>query len=441
MWGSFKDRKVTVMGLGLLGQGLAVTRFLVDRGAKVTVTDLKSKKELLPTLKKLKGLPLRYVFGGHKKEDFTGADLIIRNPAVPLDSKYLQIARTQGIPIEMEIGLFFQACPASREKIIGVTGTRGKTTTTLLIGEILKAAGFKVAVGGNITEAAALSLLPKITLQSFVVLELSSWQLEGLESLRLSPHIAVFTNIFPDHLNRYSSMEDYIGAKKPIFKYQSEDDFLVLNFDNKAVFRLGEEAESKVCYFSASELPRKIRRQLKLRGRHNLENVAAAMKVGEILGLDKAVVEKTVISFKGVEHRLEFVREVGGIKFYNDTAATIPEATMAALESFTEPVVLICGGADKNLDFSSLGKAIKSSTVKGVVLLEGSATAKMAAVIDENLVRGRFNVFKKAIKRAEETAGSGDVVLLSPACASFGMFVNEFDRGEQFKEEVRKLNF
>lgn len=432
----FKGKRVIVMGLGLQGQGLWAAKLASKQGAKVTVTDLKTAKELAPSLKKLKGLPIKYVLGKHREEDFVKADLIIRNPAVPTDSRYLQIAQANQVPIEMEISLFFQLCPARRENIIGVTGTRGKTTTTILIGKILREAGFDTAVGGNIPEKPALSLLGRIKPETKAALELSSWQLEGLAPHKISPHIAVITNIYPDHMNRYQSMADYIAAKKLIFAFQKSGDYLILNKDNLPTKRLEKLAKSKVVYFSSSELPGSIGSSIKLKGKHNLENLAAAVVVGRIMKIGSKTIQAAVKDFKGVPHRLEFVRKVDGVSFYNDTCATIPEATMAALSIFNQPIILIAGGADKNLDFSQLAQKIKDSTVKSIILLEGAGTVRLKKTLDKKLILGTFNDFKKAILAARRIAKPGDVVLLSPACTSFGMFKNEFNRGEQFRRVV-----
>lgn len=432
-------KRVTVMGLGLQGQGLWAAKLASKLGAKVTVTDLKSTKELAPSLKNLKGLPIKYVLGKHRRQDFAKADLIIRNPAVPADSKYLQIAQANKVPIEMEISLFFLLAPFRRENIIGVTGTRGKTTTTILIGKILKKAGFDTAVGGNIPEKPALSLLPGIKPETKVVLELSSWQLEGLAPHRVSSHIAVITNIYPDHMNRYRSMADYIAAKKLIFAFQKPGDYLVLNEEDLRTKRLGPTAVSKVIYFSPSKLPRAIVSCLKLKGRHNLENVAAAVAVGKIMKISPKTIQTAIEDFKGIPDRLELVRKINKIAFYNDTCATIPEATMAALNTFNQPVILIAGGADKNLEFAQLAQKIKALSVKSVVLLEGTATTKLEKALEKRLLVGRFDDFKKAILAAKREAKPGDIVLLSPACASFGMFKNEFDRGEQFRRIVNSF--
>jgi UDP-N-acetylmuramoylalanine--D-glutamate ligase len=430
-------KKVTVMGLGLQGQGLWAAKVAAQRGAKVTVTDLKRARDLAPSLKKLKGLPIRYVLGKHRKEDFINSDLVIRNPAVPEDSEFLKIARAKKIPVEMEIGLFFQLAPLKRENLIGVTGTRGKTTTTLLIGRILAEARIETVVGGNIPEKPALSLLAKVKPKTKVVLELSSWQLEGLARHQISPHIAVITNLYPDHLNRYASMAAYLKSKKLIFAFQQPADYLILNQENPLVKNWKNEAKGKVVFFSRSQLPAFLLKAIKLKGAHNLENVAAAVAVARIMKIDQKTIQKALQDFKGIPDRLEFVREVDGVSFYNDTCATIPEATMAALKTFAQPVVLMAGGADKNLDFINFGQAIKASTVKAVILLEGGATKKLEKALDKKLVVGRFNDFKQAILKAKEMASPGEAVLLSPACASFGMFKNEFERGDQFRQIVK----
>jgi UDP-N-acetylmuramoylalanine--D-glutamate ligase len=436
---NLKGKKITIMGLGLQGQGLWAAKVAAQHGAKVTVTDLRPAKELAPSLKKLEGLPIRYVLGKHRKEDFVNNDLIIRNPAVPEDSKFLKIARAEKIRIEMEIGLFFLLAPVLRKNLVGITGTRGKTTTTLLIGEIFKKAGIDSVVGGNIPEKPALALLSKIKPKTTIVLELSSWQLEGLAHHKISPHIAVVTNIYRDHMNRYQTMADYVAAKKLISTFQRPADYLVLNYENEKTKQLAQTAQGKVRYFSSSRLPPSLIAAVKLKGKHNLENVAAASAVARILKIGPKTIKKALQDFKGLPSRLEFVRKVDNISYYNDTCSTIPEATMAALGAFDRPVVLIAGGADKRLKFARLGQKIKNSTVKSVVLLRGDATNKLEKVLDKKIIAGRFDDLRKATFKAKEIARPGDIVLLSPACTSFSMFKNEFDRGDQFRKIVKSL--
>ena len=456
---NWRGKRVLVMGLGVHGGGLGVTRFLVGQGATVTVTDLKSAEQLRPSLEALAGLPVRYVLGEHRTEDFSHTDLIVRNPGVPADSPYLAIARQHGVPIEMEMGLFFRLCPAP---IIGITGTKGKTTTTLLVGDMLRQVEPGTVIAGNL-RISALELLPQIGPTTPVVLELSSWQLEGLEPHRRNPHIAAVTNISPDHLNRYRDLEEYAAAKKLIFRFQSPDDFLVLNADDAVVQGFAAEAQGRVAWFSRQKPvvgayldgeqllwwwgghihAVASRGDLRLPGVHNLENALAAMAIAGVWGAPPEAMGEALRSFRGVEHRLELVAEINGVRYVNDTTSTAPAAALAALAALAGPIVLIAGGADKKLDFSELGAAI-ARRVKALLLLEGTATDKLAAAVravKADLIAGRFNDLRAAVQAAQDIAQPGDTVLLSPGCASFGMFANEFERGEQFKAIVAGLSF
>ena len=449
-------KRVLVMGLGVHGGGLGVTRFLVGQGATVTVTDLKSAAQLRPSLEALAGLPVRYVLGEHRAEDFTHTDLIVRNPGVPADSPYLALAREHGVPVEMEMGLFFRLCPAP---IIGITGTKGKTTTTLLVGAMLRQVEPGTVIAGNL-RISALELLPQIGPTTPVVLELSSWQLEGLEPHRLNPHIAAITNISPDHLNRYRDLDDYAAAKKLIFMFQIPDDFLVLNADDALVRGFAAEAQGRVVWFSRHEaVPGAYlagdallwhwagrthavagRDDVRLPGEHNLENALAAMAIAGVWGAPPQAMAEALRGFRGVEHRLELVAEIGGVRYVNDTTSTAPAAALAALAALDGPIVLIAGGADKNLDFRAMGAAV-AQRVKALILLEGTATDRLAAAVSavkDDLIAGRFPDLRAAVQAAQDVARPGDTVLLSPGCASFGMFANEFERGEQFKAIVRE---
>jgi UDP-N-acetylmuramoylalanine--D-glutamate ligase len=434
---AYQGKKVLVMGLGLLGGGVGVARIFAEIGAKVTVTDLKNEKGLAPSLKKLQGLEIRFVLGKHDEKDFKTHDLIIRNPAVPKNSPFLQIARKNKISITMDTSLFTKFCA---RPLIGVTGTRGKTTTATLIYELLKGAGKNVFLGGNIKGVATLPLLKKIRDGSIIVLELSSWELQGFDWEKISPHIAVITNIYQDHLSRYQNMEEYVNDKKVIFKYQKSSDFLVLNQKNAYTRKIAKNAKSKTVWFSAKDFPAGWK--LRLIGKHNKENAAAALKVGEIMKLEPLWMKPVLETFRGVEYRLEEIREIDGVKYINDTTSTTPAASLAAIKSFKNPIILLAGGASKNLDLSELAFVI-SKKVKKLVLLEGTATDELASLINQTgggrKVLGRFNNFKKAIMAARQTAAPGNVILLSPGCASFGMFQNEYDRGNQFNKIVRSL--
>lgn len=431
----WKNKKVLIFGLGVLGGGVGVTKFFAKNGAKVTVTDLKNKKELQPSIAKLKQFDIRYVFGGHSEADFRSHDLIVRNPAVPTDSPFAKIAKAAGIPIEMEASLFFMLTPT--KKIIGITGTKGKTTTTLLIAKILQQAKFKTVIAGT-PQHSMLAQLEKITPDTWVVLELSSWQLESLASHQISPHIAVLTNIFPDHLNRYRTIEDYISAKKIIFQFQGKNDFFITSADWQITKKLAIEAKSQVVFFSKDTIHPNLAKSIRLKGNHNLANFGAAYKVAKVLGISDDIIGKTLENFEGIPDHLEDIEKINGITFINDTTATIPDATIAALNTFDAPIILICGGSDKNLDFSEFTKVVNRKA-KAVVLLEGTATDKIEKGLYARKILGRLSDFEKAVRVAFQAASLGDVILLSPGAASFGMFKNEFDRGEQFKRIVRDL--
>jgi len=434
---NLKNKKVTIMGLGLLGRGLNDAKFFVEKGANVTVTDLKSKKELKSSLKELKGLPIKYTLEKHKKEDFENADLIIRNAAVPKNSKFLKIAEQAGAEIEMDESLFAKYCPCP---IIGITGTRGKTTTSTLIAEILKLTGKNIYLAGNIQGKATLPLIDKVKKDDLVVLELSSWQLQGFSRNKISPQIAIVTNIYQDHLDRYKNMKEYINDKKNIFKYQTADDYLILNNKNLETKKMAKEAKSNVLLFESRDIPADW--DLRLLGKHNKENVAAALKVADIFDLDFKKVRQVCEKFKTVENRLEPIDEIDGVLFVNDTTSTTPVAAQAAIDAFDEfPIILIAGGNDKNLEIQDLAKDAANRT-KSVFLLAGTGTPKFKEKIEYfggKMIADVYDNMEKCVKDAFEASEVGDVILLSPAFSSFGLFKNEFDRGEQFKKAVEKL--
>lgn len=481
-----KNKRVLVMGLGLIGGGVGVVKWLIKQGAKVTVTDLRTKKELLPSLKKLKRLPIKYILGKHRKVDFLKADLIIKNPGVPNDSLYLKIARKNRIPIETDMSLFFKYWPG---QIIGVTGTKGKSTTVSLIYQILKVALLPVKIGGNIGKTPLQYLNAKMLKCSNAIttLELSSFQ---LENLKISPQIAVITNIYPDHLNRYKNMKEYIATKAKIFKYQKPNDYLILNYDSPILKKIFSKVPSQLILFSKKDISHirpntrmaifnqrnkiflKLGKQkkkvcslenIKLIGQHNLENILAAVAVACLFKIKPKIIQKVLKNFKGLANRLELIRTVNGVKFYNDTAATTPEATMAALKTLSNiknqisKIILIAGGSDKKLKFDKLARIIKK-TCQVVILLPGSASKSLEYQIKRHIKVAenegdrryfktadfclfKVNHMREAVEQAKKIAAKGDIVLLSPACASFGLFKNEFDRGQQFKKWVKAINY
>jgi UDP-N-acetylmuramoylalanine--D-glutamate ligase len=450
-------RRVLVMGLGLLGGGAAAARYAVRQGAaEVTVTDLRSADVLAPSIASLEGLPIRYVLGRHDEADFRRADVVVRNPNVPRNSPYLAIAREAGARVEMEIAWFFRACPGP---IAGITGTRGKSTTTTLLHAILRQAGLDPLLGGNLGGIETLSLLPQITPQRWTVLELGNWMLEGLHTIRRSPRVAVFTNLLPDHLNAYDSMEDYGEAKTSIYRYQGPDDVAIFNADNAYTHRYAQEAPGGQVWLYSPERGTAWRREapkdartfayrsdVRLRGQHNLGNVQAAALAAEMIGVDPEALREAVASFGGAPHRLEVVRVLDGATWVNDTASTAPMAGVAALQSFTEPIVLIAGGNSKNLDATEFAEAA-AVRCKRVVLLAGNASDAFADQVRSaaarhglpNPVAGPYDDLGAAIQTARKAAAPGDVVLLSPGFTSFGMFLNEFDRGDRFRTMVHDL--
>jgi UDP-N-acetylmuramoylalanine--D-glutamate ligase len=434
----FAGKKITVMGLGLLGRGLGDTLFLVRCGAKVTVTDVKSAEELAPSVQQLEGLPVTLKLGGHDEADFINADMILRNADVSRSSRFLEIAAAHGVPVEMDESLFSRHFTGS---LVGITGTRGKTTTTTLIHRILSAHRSRVFLAGNIMGCATLPLLEQVGPGDTVVLELSSWQLQGFHDARLSPGASVFTNVYPDHLNRYDGMEDYIEDKKAIFRYQHGDDFCMFNADQEESVRLAEEAPAGKAFFSATDVPSDW--NIQVPGKHNLANVAAALRLTQRMGVPQEVIRSEVERFRGIEHRLQWLGEKNGIQFVNDSTSTTPVAGCAALVSVDgERVLLIAGGADKRLDLSHFAQAAASRAAR-IALLEGTATGLLQEAIvragGEDKIVGRFHDIRSAVETLYAEARAGDVVLLSPGCASFGMFRNEFHRGETFIEIVKEI--
>ena len=461
---SLAGKRVLVMGLGAHGGGLGVARFLAGRGAEVTVTDLRPAEALTGSLRQLADLPIRFVLGEHREADFTAADLVVRNPAVPRESPFLAAARAAGVPVEMEMSLFFRLCPAP---IIGITGTKGKTTTAALCAAMLGAWRPETVMAGNMG-LSALESLDRIGPATPVVIELSSWQLEGLAEHALSPAIAVVTNLSPDHLNRYASMDDYAEAKRSIVRGQRPGDVAVLNRDDPVVWGFREAGPARLLPFGrrdeggdgawfgseglywrwAGAEYAAPRADLRLPGEHNGLNALAAGAAALALGAPFAAVAAGLARFGGVRDRLESLAEQGGVRFINDTTATAPAAAAAALRALGEgdnPIVLIAGGSEKGTDFGEFAReAAVPGRVKAIATLDGDATARLveavvAAGFDRARIHGPARSMGEAVRAAAGLAAPGDVVLLSPACASFGMFRNEFHRGDEFRAAVAAL--
>jgi UDP-N-acetylmuramoylalanine--D-glutamate ligase len=400
--------------------------------------------------------------GKHQLADFINAGMIIKNPGVPRNSKYLLAAQKRKVPIETDLSLFFQLCPA--ENIIGITGTKGKSTTTSLIFKIIKSWKKDAILGGNI-RISPLDFLPRIKKDTPVILELSSWQLEGLADRKISPPYAMITNVLRDHLNTYNNMADYANAKSLIYRFQKSEDYLILNKQSEFTRKMAPRARSKVYWFCLEKLNKKENGafleknwlvfqekgkktkiikagDIQLAGAHNLANILAAICLVKIFKVPDAIIRNEIKNFKGIEGRLEFISQCQGIKYYNDTTATTPDAVSAALNSFDQKVVLLAGGTDKKLDFKELAKKIKEKT-KSIILFEGTATEKLVKELrsinyNENIVF--VDSMKEAFKQVKYILKKGDIFLLSPGAASFGLFISEFDRGEQFNQAVKKLS-
>lgn len=433
---NYSGRKILVMGLGLHGGGVGVARYLVSRGAEVTVTDLLDARQLQPSIQALAGLPVQFVLGEHRESDFRRADMVVRNPAVPADSPYLQIAKAAGIPIEMEMSFFFAEWPP--EKTIGVTGTRGKTTTATFIHHLLTTNGYDAALAGNL-RVSAVALLDSLRPSQMVVVELSSWQLEGLAPHQISPGIAVVTNIFPDHLNRYLDMSHYVEAKAAIVRYQTSRDLAVLNRENSHTRSFASATKAQVRWFSSTDdVPGWS--EARVAGEHNRANLSAGIGAVSRFEIPESGIDAAVRSFPGVPFRQELVRIVNGVRFINDTTATSPDATVAALKTVPGPLVLIAGGSDKGLIFSGLAERVQlmGDLVRGIVLLPGSGTDVLLRQLASAKLHLAPNI-EAAVQVAAGLSQPGDAVLLSPACASFGLFRNEFERGERFNQAVSNL--
>ncbi len=441
----FKSKKVLIMGLGLHGGGAGSAEFFAKHGSRVTVTDLKTKRELASSLAKLRRFKgIAYHLGGHRAGDFKSTDYVIKGPGVPENSKFLKIARQAGISMLSDVEIFFLACPAP---IIGITGTKGKSTTTWLLGQFLKRGPKKrIWVGGNIRKS-VFEFLSRVKKSDVVVLELSSFQLDSLRAIRKSPHIAVITNIFPDHLNRYSSMAAYARSKAGIFKFQNPEDYLFINARDAVLRRIAAHASPRVIRFDPQKTLSRYRKYIPAHvPDFHLPNIAAAVAVARHFGVGERPIRRVLKGFRGIPDRMELVRNFRGISFMNDTTATNPTAAEQAVIAMKRRIgrqrlVVIAGGYDKGLPVSNFVQALVRHAAT-VVFLPGAASERMRSKIKKQKLKidvSGARTMAEAVRLAYRRAKSGDVVLLSPGAASFGLFKHEFDRGEQFVRAVRTL--
>lgn len=448
----FSNKNVLVLGAGVSGRSVA--EVLASYGAKVTLNDSNRIDDSKEEFQKLKSLAVNIVAGSQDESLLQSMDYIVVSPGISIELPLIATARSKGIVVMSEIEAAYALCQAP---IIAITGTNGKTTTTALTGEMMKASGKNTVVGGNI--GAALSQeVNGISRDSVVVAEISSFQLEGIIHFR--PHIAVVLNLTPDHMDRHHTMEGYQAAKERIFENQRKDDFLVLNYDDTIVQTMAARSISQTVFFSTKrELEnggcvkddqivinwqgkRNIIcpvKDMKLFGKHNLENALAACCAAFLAGVSPAVMAEVLRNFAGVEHRIEPVATINGVSYYNDSKATNPESTVKALEAFAGNIILIAGGRDKNTDLTEVMTLAKNK-VDHLILL-GEAKTRFIEAAKQHGVHNIHDVssFQEAITLAHRLARSPQVVLLSPACASYDMFNNYEERGRVFKELVHCL--
>jgi UDP-N-acetylmuramoylalanine--D-glutamate ligase len=443
-------KRVLVVGLGKSGVASAI--FLRQQGAKVTVSDSKQQDQLRNEIPLLLDKGITVESGGHGERTFRQQDLIVISPGVPVNAPVLEPARKMGIPIIGEVEL---ATRYLKGQIVAITGSNGKTTTTALAGEVVKAGGFSTLVGGNIGTP-VISLVSESADKSYSVLEISSFQLETIEQFH--PKIAVVLNVTPDHLDRHGSFQNYWQAKRRIFENQTADDFAVLNADDPEAAKMSTGLKAQLCLFSRkNELAvgafvrgerilykdEKGEREImsladmQLKGAHNLENVLAAVAIGSILGVTPVQIREAVRNFKAVEHRLEFVASINGVDYYNDSKATNVDATIKALESFPRNIHIILGGKDKGSDYTVL-KPLLQERVKRVYTI-GAAAEKIESQIAGAAEITKSVTLDNAVRKASEATSAGDVVVLAPACASFDQFTSYEHRGKVFKDLVQQL--
>ncbi len=428
------------MGLGRFGGGIGVTRWLARQGARVTVTDQTGEQELGESVAQLADLPINWRLGGHDAADLDHCDLLVVSPAVDkARSEFFRAATARGIPWTSEMNLFLSRCPA---RIVGITGSVGKSTTTAMTGAILERGsdGRRVWVGGNIGRS-LLEELPAMRADDVIVLELSSFQLEDSAEVRRSPSVALLTNLRPNHLDRHGTMEAYGDAKLNIARFQTEDDVVFVHRGETGLRAKLEQIKprSRILEYGDAATIAMVDGALRVPGRHNRENASAALAIARRLGIADAVSLAALGEFRGLPHRLEFVRELAGVGYYNDSKSTTPESARIALEAFDVPVIMLLGGYDKHVEFDELARVVERRGRAAVCY--GAVRDKIAGAIraadgNQRLPVEVVNDLPAALDRARLHAKAGDVVVLSPACASWDQFQNYERRGEMFRKIV-----
>ena len=472
---SFAGKHILVLGLGLHGGAIGNIKWLASRGARITVSDTKTREQLESSVEKISDIPtINYLFGNQDQINLDDVDMVLRNPAVPRKAPILEQAREKNIPVMMDSSIFFDQ--VGRERIIGITGSKGKTTTSHAIFHVLK--NFipeTTAVGiDGISPLGELEMIPSTT--DPIIFEISSWRLEALQENHTSPHIAVCTSIYKDHLNTYTSYEEYIDVKKQIIKYQQENDIAILNYDDEIIRTWEKDVKGELFWYSLTPLPEgeqgiwidgdtinmAVDDSTRAKGdentktttscsisdiphasEHELRNKLPAIFLAFLRGYNIEDIVDAVQKIPPLKHRMQLVREVNGVQYINDTAATMPDATIAALKSLKEkPLVLILGGSDKALEFQNLAQQIsQQKNLKHLIWLPGTATDRMKQeILPVTHAHSYYaSSMEEAVASASKFAKEGDTVLLSPGATSFGLFLHEFDRGEAFIKAVENL--
>lgn len=483
-------KTVLVLGLGLHGGAIGTIEWLAKKDAKIIVSDTKSKEQLAPSIEKLKNIPnITYRFGNQDELNLNGIDIVIRNPAVPRKAAILERARTMGIPVEMDSSLFFEHC--GTRDIIGVTGSKGKTTTASAIHAVMRTIDPKTIAIGIDGISPLGELLRQNSSDSPAIFELSSWRLEALQEKKISPHIGVCTSLYRDHLNTYKNFDEYINVKKQIIKDQRKNDIAILNADDERIRAWAKDVQGKLYWYSLKpleddkkgvwvngntvfinlpasstpisstfgvngETPRVFPIGVFPAGRriysgsdiphqapHELRNKLPAILIGLLYGGNIQTIIAALAAMPPLAHRLQLIRTVGGVNYVNDSAATMPDATIAALSAYAEkPLILILGGSDKALEFEELAQKINAhKNIKHLVWLPGTATARMQEAIaaHTNAEQHDATTMDEAVQIASRLAHVGDTVLLSPGATSFGLFLHEFDRGNAFIRAIENI--
>jgi len=452
----FTGKRVLVMGLGRFGGGVDVAKFAASAGATVTVTDLAPADKLYDSIGQLEGLTnVQFHLGSHDAADFIQADIIVANPAVAPDNEYLTFAHRHNKIITSQIGIFFQLCPAT---IIGITGANGKSTTAALTAHLLEHVRYEthntrygtVWLSGNIGNKPLLMTLGQIRPDDLVVLELSSFQLEQLAQIQKAPKVALLTNLTPNHLDRYGTFDNYCAAKENIFKFQNLSDrtpaVSIFNAADEIGSKWFEKYKSDVnrtcILFSAQDFNSEIHKNFQLPGQANLSNLAAAIAISRCFGITDEAIRSVLPAFRALPHRLELIAKRNSVAWYNDSKATTPQGAIVALEAFEQPKIIIAGGYDKNIPFDELGRKI-ANEAKAAILLGQTAEKIAAAIRNVSPTQSCAQIhivgsLRQAVEKANRLAMPGDVVLLSPACASYDIFDNYEQRGRTFTRLVQE---